>query len=57
MRHWLEMAGAGRLHGAVMDGRWMHVGDPEAWAAAEAEIARAGVAGAAPLDDAVVAEP
>jgi MurNAc alpha-1-phosphate uridylyltransferase len=47
MRHWLELAAAGRLHGAVMDGRWMHVGDPQAWAAAEAELAA--MALAAPL--------
>jgi MurNAc alpha-1-phosphate uridylyltransferase len=49
MRHWLGMAASGRLHGVVMDGRWMHVGDPAAWAAAEAEIARTGLAAADPI--------
>lgn len=38
--HWLGMAAAGRLHGVVMDGLWMHVGDPVALAAAEARLAR-----------------
>jgi MurNAc alpha-1-phosphate uridylyltransferase len=37
--HWLGMARAGRLHGVVMDGLWMHVGDPDALAAAEARLA------------------
>jgi len=37
--HWLGMARAGRLHGVVMDGLWMHVGDPAARAAAEARLA------------------
>lgn len=37
--HWLGMARAGRLHGMVMDGLWMHVGDPAALAAAEARLA------------------
>jgi MurNAc alpha-1-phosphate uridylyltransferase len=37
--HWLGMARAGRLHGVVMDGLWMHVGDPAAVAAAEARLA------------------
>ena len=36
--HWLGMARAGRLHGVVMDGLWMHVGDPAALAAAEARL-------------------
>jgi N-acetyl-alpha-D-muramate 1-phosphate uridylyltransferase len=40
--HWMKMAAAGRLHGAVMDGLWMHVGDPAARAAAEARLAEAG---------------
>jgi MurNAc alpha-1-phosphate uridylyltransferase len=35
------MAQAGRLHGVVMDGLWMHVGDPNALAAAEARLANA----------------
>ena len=39
--HWMAMAGQGRLHGAVMDGFWMHVGDPAARAAAEARLATA----------------
>jgi MurNAc alpha-1-phosphate uridylyltransferase len=38
--HWLGMARAGRLHGLVMDGLWMHVGDPAAVAAAEASLAK-----------------
>ena len=38
--HWMAMAGEGRLHGAAMDGFWMHVGDPAARAAAEAHLAR-----------------
>jgi N-acetyl-alpha-D-muramate 1-phosphate uridylyltransferase len=37
--HWLGMAQAGRLHGVVMEGLWMHVGDPVALAAAEARLA------------------
>ena len=36
--HWLAMAGTGRLAGTVMDGLWMHVGDPAARAAAEARL-------------------
>ena len=40
--HWMGFAGAGRLHGVVADGLWMHVGDPAAVAQAEAELARAG---------------
>jgi len=39
--HWMKMADAGRLHGVVMDGLWMHVGDPAARAAAEARLAEA----------------
>jgi MurNAc alpha-1-phosphate uridylyltransferase len=39
--HWMEMAAAGRLHGAVMDGRWMHVGDPAARAAADQALREA----------------
>jgi len=34
-------AAKGRLHGLKLDGRWMHVGSPEAIAAAEAAIAAA----------------
>jgi MurNAc alpha-1-phosphate uridylyltransferase len=37
--HWMAMAAAGRLHGVVMDGTWMHVGDPAARALAEARLA------------------
>lgn len=37
--HWMDMASRGRLHGAVMDGVWMHVGDPAAREAAEARLA------------------
>jgi MurNAc alpha-1-phosphate uridylyltransferase len=37
--HWMDMAAQGRLYGAVMDGVWMHVGDPAARDAAEARLA------------------
>lgn len=37
---WAQWAAAGRLHGAVMEGDWMHVGDPAARDAAEARLAR-----------------
>ncbi len=37
--HWMAFAERGRLHGVVMDGVWMHVGDPAARAAAEAKLA------------------
>jgi len=37
--HWMEFAQAGRLHGIVADGLWMHVGDPAAVADAEARLA------------------
>jgi len=33
---------AGRLHGAVLEGQWLHVGTPEAIAPAEAAFAKAG---------------
>jgi MurNAc alpha-1-phosphate uridylyltransferase len=36
--YWMNMAAVGRLHGVVMDGRWMHVGDPAARAAAEERL-------------------
>ena len=36
---WAEQAAAGRLHGVVLDGDWMHVGDPAARDAAEARLA------------------
>ncbi len=35
---WMALMAAGRLHGAVMDGDWMHVGDPAARDAAEARL-------------------
>ncbi|MGZ9098806.1 MAG: N-acetylmuramate alpha-1-phosphate uridylyltransferase MurU [Brevundimonas sp.] len=37
---WRRSAAAGRLYGCVLDGDWMHVGDPEARDAAEAKLAR-----------------
>lgn len=37
--HWMDYARAGRLHGVVAGGLWMHVGDPAALAAAEAHLA------------------
>lgn len=37
--HWMSFAERGRLHGAVMRGVWMHVGDPAARDAAEARLA------------------
>lgn len=37
---WRRLAPEGRLFGAVFDGFWMHVGDPEALAAAEARLSR-----------------
>ncbi len=36
---WRRSAAAGRLYGCVLDGDWMHVGDPEARTAAEAKLA------------------
>ncbi|MEO8112907.1 MAG: nucleotidyltransferase family protein [Phenylobacterium sp.] len=35
---WHRLQAEGRLYGAVMDGFWMHVGDPEAREAAEARL-------------------
>lgn len=35
---WGTMAAAGRLHGVVLEGQWMHVGDPAARDAAEARL-------------------
>ena len=35
---WHELQAQGRLHGAVMDAFWMHVGDPAAREAAEARL-------------------
>ncbi len=37
-QHWMDYAGAGRLHGVVAEGLWMHVGDPAALALAEARL-------------------
>jgi len=37
--HWMGLARAGRLHGVVAGGFWMHVGDPAAWEAAQARLA------------------
>jgi MurNAc alpha-1-phosphate uridylyltransferase len=37
--HWMAFAAAGRLHGLVARGLWMHVGDPAALAAAQARLA------------------
>ena len=39
--HWMEYAEHGRLHGVVMQGLWMHVGDPAARDAAEARLTAA----------------
>ena len=36
---WRTSAAAGRLYGCVLDGDWMHVGDPQARAEAEARLA------------------
>ena len=41
--YWAQWAAEGRLHGLVMDGDWMHVGDPAARDAAEARLAEGGV--------------
>ncbi|MEW6597774.1 MAG: nucleotidyltransferase family protein [Pseudomonadota bacterium] len=38
---WGAWAAAGRLHGMVMEGDWMHVGDPQARDDAEARLAKA----------------
>lgn len=38
-RVWRRLADQGRLFGAVLDGDWMHVGDPEARDAAESRLA------------------
>ena len=39
--HWMEMAARGRLFGVVMDGLWMHVGDPQARDLAEQRLGEA----------------
>ncbi|WP_158917861.1 N-acetylmuramate alpha-1-phosphate uridylyltransferase MurU [Caulobacter sp. S45] len=41
-RIWRRLAEAGRLYGVVLDGEWMHVGDPAAREAAEARLAGSG---------------
>jgi len=38
-RVWRRLAPLGRLHGVVLDGEWMHVGDPAARDAAERRLA------------------
>ena len=38
---WRASSAAGRLYGCVLDGDWMHVGDPQARDAAEAKLAGA----------------
>ena len=38
---WGAWAAEGRLHGLVMEGDWMHVGDPQARDDAEARLAKA----------------
>ena len=40
-RIWRRLVSEGRLHGAPLGGYWMHVGDPEARAQAEARLAAA----------------
>ncbi|MBW8303473.1 MAG: nucleotidyltransferase family protein, partial [Brevundimonas sp.] len=39
---WRWAAAAGRLYGCVLDGDWMHVGDPQARDEAEARLAGTG---------------
>ena len=46
MLAWEALIARGRLHGAVMDGFWMHVGDPAARDAAEARLRAAAPDGA-----------
>jgi len=38
MRIWRKLAPQGRLHGRVLDGFWMHVGDPRSRDEAEAKL-------------------
>ena len=40
-RVWRRLAEQGRVYGRVLDGFWMHVGDPASRAEAEARLARA----------------
>lgn len=35
---WRELAAQGRVYGVVLDGEWMHVGDPQALSEAEARL-------------------
>jgi MurNAc alpha-1-phosphate uridylyltransferase len=35
---WRKLAQQGRLFGVVLDGEWMHVGDPQALSEAEARL-------------------
>lgn len=39
---WRKSAAAGRLYGCILDGDWMHVGDPQAREEAEARLAGGG---------------
>ena len=39
---WRQSAAAGRLYGCVLDGDWMHVGDPQARDEAEVRLAQGG---------------
>jgi len=39
---WRELAPKGRIHGRVLDGFWMHVGDPQSRDEAEAKLKGAG---------------
>jgi MurNAc alpha-1-phosphate uridylyltransferase len=39
VRLWRRLAPLGRVHGVVLDGEWMHVGDPAARDAAEIRLA------------------
>jgi MurNAc alpha-1-phosphate uridylyltransferase len=41
---WRALAAEGRVRGVAPDGLWMHVGDPEAVAAAEAQLAKPSLA-------------
>jgi MurNAc alpha-1-phosphate uridylyltransferase len=41
-RVWDRALAEGRLFGIALTGTWMHVGDPEALAAAEARLAQVG---------------
>ena len=44
-RIWRRLAAKGRLYGAVLEGEWMHVGDPAARLAAEARLRRSAATG------------